>query len=381
MANTHEITKATPDQPLSPNDAPNGNILGGNVNGNIGGNSNGLNELQQVLVREGLIKEPTSGRSTPEEEETVQPDMVCDDVEAPEGTKLFFSSVRTHRQWKELFQDYERHFGNRINMNGTGHMPDKRVGYINFHTRRDMLEGLEMGKWHPREAYQIPTKADPAPRFAAFAVGFENWRVDAIRELAIALLGATSLNLREVRDEPGVCLGWGIVGFETKEKLEEALEKKKFVLQCRNKATVIALQPYRELADRPKEDHGRHTNPSPNPNPSANANARGGYLKRDKAPEDGFSVRRTTIKSWMQKGILSEELGAQYLQDVDRDEAKARDNIEPTEASFERGIEGLTLNASPSQNRRGPTHTRSNRRDSEERGQGKWRDFGSRHQP
>jgi len=31
----------------------------------------------------------------------------------------------------------------------------------------------------------VPSKAEPAPTYAAFAVGFENWRVDCIKDLAV----------------------------------------------------------------------------------------------------------------------------------------------------------------------------------------------------
>jgi len=187
--------------------------------------------LGEKLIAEGLIKEKKSY------------EMLEVDVEAPENTKLYFTNIHSWKQWNSLYRYYiERFAEKRINESGTMYIPEKRVAYINFYDRSDMLGALQFKKWSPKEAFQDPDK--PAPQYAAFVVGLENWKITVIKDVALALLKARDLALKEQKDQPGIAVGWGIASYDTKIELEAALKKKKFILKCRNRTTIVAVQPY-----------------------------------------------------------------------------------------------------------------------------------------
>jgi hypothetical protein len=184
---------------------------------------------QENISRQDVIKEPIATLEVPE-------------VEAPENTKLYFTKIRSWKQWRQLYKYYSDIFGeSRINNNGTMYVAERQVAYINFYNRRDMLGALQEKRYRPREAFQHPS----VPKYPAFAVGFENWKIDVIKPVALQLLKASELALKEQKEQPGICEGWGVVSYKTKSELNWALKKKKFSLRCKNRVAVVALQPYR----------------------------------------------------------------------------------------------------------------------------------------
>jgi len=197
--------------------------------------------VKMLLKKQNLAKEDTR---------QVESDFVMEaNVEAPINTKLYFTNVKDWKQWTKLYNFYLKRFGPKhINQNGTFYVPEKCVGYINFYHRSDMLGAIKYQYWKPREAIQ-EHPAQSIPRFAAFAVGFENWQIDVIKPVALQLFKARELIFKEQREQPGIAVGWAIVIFNTKDDLKKALEKRKFSLKCKNRTIVIALQPYRYSID------------------------------------------------------------------------------------------------------------------------------------
>jgi hypothetical protein len=307
-----------------------------------------------------------------EEPQRVQEDMVAEELIAPENTKLYFPNVRSWKAWNALHNFYVRHFGpGRINKNGTTYVPDKRVAYVNFFNRHDMQEAIKFKLFKPREAYQIPGTPEPIPSFPAFAVGFENWQISVIEPIAKKLLNAKELTLKEQSDRPGICAGWAVVGFSSREALQQALKKKKFTLKCKNRSTVIAIQPYRrnssnipyqEKMNLNRGNLERSRNKKQNPRSLSNVhnygnsrssrkqrqsdrnrlytrsrsrkrnNQRGHLEKATKpiTPEEKVKFEKQQIRKWMREGVIPQEKGRQYLRDLSLEISQSDDSEKQT---------------------------------------------------
>jgi len=290
-----------------------------------------------------------------DEDSSLQEDLAVD-IDAPEKTKLFFANINGQKHWEQLKRAYVNVFGQgRINKNGTMFLPAKRVGYINFFNKHDMEEGLKMEHWKPREASQVPGLPDPIPRFPAFAVGFENWHVTVIKDLAKKLLGASEFHPKESVERPGVCVGSANVGFDTEEKLLHALMKKKFVLKCKNAQTIITLKPHHKSPislkrklnrQRMNQSQMKHVDDMKNnvgintisasasssgnsngdislPMPISISNPFGSSTENCSTADQvqKIKLRENTIHVWIKNEIISKAQGKVYLRDC-REELK-----------------------------------------------------------
>jgi len=89
-------------------------------------------------------------------------------------------------------------------------------------------------------------------KYCAFAVGFDDWKVDLVKPVALKALGASQLILKH--NEEYNCVGWGIVGYNTEKELNDAIFTRKFTLKINNITLNILVKPYRAKQGKKVED-------------------------------------------------------------------------------------------------------------------------------